>query len=1130
MPFQVPGAAGAVSHLFQALLGGAPSNAVYSLNIGNANSVGVENFARAFGAQFTESNTSLATKVLGNIGITATTTNPVAYTTLLGALAEAYQAFPNDRGLVTLNLTDILSGRDGRLGNGLEANATYGAAAVEFNRLIGFRGSYSSNSSSTEFSSAPVPPPVITIQGVAIDGLVRNANVFQDLNNNGVADAGEPTTTTNAQGGYSLVSPVENARLIATGGVNIDNGLPNTLMLIGRTLAGSGSATELNLTPLTTLADRVATLLANGNPITRAILDQADRIVKAQLGLAGTESLQAINPVADAGPAALEILQRGLAVANLIYSAQASAAVDNNPGTNPATIQTALIDSIARELIRVAQSSPTGVVDLGSLANLSSFLGQALTTPAATTAALIAALTTANQQIDNSASGGAATQIQTNFLQQLQALAVAAPAPAPAPEPDPAPVPAPPPPPAPAANLAPVNTLPATFTTNEDTAVKLAGLSVADVDAGGGTLSVTLAVATGTLSATTGGGVTVTGTGTGTLGLSGTLANINTFLSTVASQPSYTPVANASGPVTLTMTTNDGGFTGTGGPMQDVDTRTITITAVNDAPTAMNLTQNLTIAEDAAATKLFTTAPTVADVDSTNVTATLVLSNALAGVLVGAGTGTTAGGATTYTITGTIASVNTALAAVTFDSADNFNGTASVGVTISDGATEGPQGTNPTGAVSITVNAVNDAPIYQAGSLTATAAGLVTFRVNDVDTGQTLAVQFGFLPPITTVTKLTPDSNSDSRFDITVVQQGVVSDSSVVVSDGSPSNSGNFASIGAGTNIGNMYAAPSPLTRQFVFYGFGGNDSITGAGLNDFLFGGVGNDTLNGLDGDDSLDGGDNDDTFNYTSAQFVELETVNGGNGNDTLNFTDATTVVDASFTNKTLLEAITLGNFTNSVTLGPIAAAATASLTVTGGTGIDTINASALGESVTINSGDGNDVLTGSSQNDTINLGNGDDRYNIVAGTANTLTAVSTANGLDTITSGFLVGTAGGNNNVDEIDFSAIAAVTKGTTTQFDTATATNTNLNNTANVIVFDDSTASLRFANAAALALANTNFSTDDGNVIVAYAATNNGDARIALVTLIGGDVTAAVDLLVLVGVDVDDLVATDFILA
>ncbi len=115
---------------------------------------------------------------------------------------------------MTLNLTDILSGRDGRLGGGLESNATYGAAAIEFNRLIGFRGTHSNNPASTEFSNAPLPSAPIRIQGVAIDGLVSGANVFVDLNGNGVADAGEPTTTTDAQGNYTIVSPATNARIL----------------------------------------------------------------------------------------------------------------------------------------------------------------------------------------------------------------------------------------------------------------------------------------------------------------------------------------------------------------------------------------------------------------------------------------------------------------------------------------------------------------------------------------------------------------------------------------------------------------------------------------------------------------------------------------------------------------------------------------------------------------------------------------------------------------------------------------------------------------------------------------------------------------------------------------------------
>src|SRR6185437_1484151 len=135
-----------------------------------------------------------------------------------------------------------------------------------------------------------------------------------------------------------------------------------------------------------------------------------------------------------------------------------------------------------------------------------------------------------------------------------------------------------------AVNDAPVNTLPASYTTNEDNNVQLTGLSVSDVDAASGTITVTLGVNSGTLTGTTGGSVTVGGSGTGTLTLTGTLATINTFLGG-ASAPTFVPTANANGAVTLTMTTNDGGNTGSGGAMSDTDTRTITVNAVNDAPT-----------------------------------------------------------------------------------------------------------------------------------------------------------------------------------------------------------------------------------------------------------------------------------------------------------------------------------------------------------------------------------------------------------------------------------------------------------------------------------------------------------------------------------------------------------------
>jgi len=132
------------------------------------------------------------------------------------------------------------------------------------------------------------------------------------------------------------------------------------------------------------------------------------------------------------------------------------------------------------------------------------------------------------------------------------------------------------------ANDTPINALPLSYTTNEDISLKLSGLSVSDIDAASGTITTTLTVASGTLIAASSGGVTVTGSGTGSIVLSGTLTAINSYLAATASQPTYVPVANDSGTVTLTMTTNDGGNTG-GGALTDSDSISITINPVADA-------------------------------------------------------------------------------------------------------------------------------------------------------------------------------------------------------------------------------------------------------------------------------------------------------------------------------------------------------------------------------------------------------------------------------------------------------------------------------------------------------------------------------------------------------------------
>lgn len=319
-----------------------------------------------------------------------------------------------------------------------------------------------------------------------------------------------------------------------------------------------------------------------------------------------------------------------------------------------------------------------------------------------------------------------------------------------------------------AVNDAPVNTLPASgWATSEDTSVSLTGLSVADLDAAGGTMTVTLGVSSGTITATSGGSVTVTGSGTATLTLTGTLANINAYLAS-ASAPIYVPVADANGSVTLTMTTSDGGNTGTGGTLTDVDTRTISIAAVNDPPIldldtgSTGTGYSTSYTENGTGVAITGTAALIADVDDANMSSlTVVISNGQAGDVLALSTtvpGISASyNAATFTLTltgsATKADYQTALQAIRYSSTSENPSTIArtINVVTNDGAAN-----SNTAVATVNVIAVNDAPVNTVPGPVTVQEDVLTaitgLSVTDVDTTNvtvTLTVANGTLSPST---------------------------------------------------------------------------------------------------------------------------------------------------------------------------------------------------------------------------------------------------------------------------------------------------------------------------------------------------------------------------------------------
>jgi hypothetical protein len=125
-------------------------------------------------------------------------------------------------------------------------------------------------------------------------------------------------------------------------------------------------------------------------------------------------------------------------------------------------------------------------------------------------------------------------------------------------------------------NQPPVNTVPGPLGTSAHTELPITGLSVADPDAT--TLTTTLHVDHGTLTLAAVGGTAVSGSGTGTVTLAGSVAQIDATLG-AANNLVYVSQAGFYGTDTLTMFSNDGGSSGSGGPKTDTDTVAITVLA-----------------------------------------------------------------------------------------------------------------------------------------------------------------------------------------------------------------------------------------------------------------------------------------------------------------------------------------------------------------------------------------------------------------------------------------------------------------------------------------------------------------------------------------------------------------------
>jgi hypothetical protein len=347
-----------------------------------------------------------------------------------------------------------------------------------------------------------------------------------------------------------------------------------------------------------------------------------------------------------------------------------------------------------------------------------------------------------------------------------------------------------------AVNDAPVNSLPAAQTTNEDTNLVFSAangnlLSIGDVDAGASDVQVSLSVDQGalTLAGTT--GLTFSsgsGTGDASMTFRGSLSSLNTALDGFT----YIPPAGYNGAVLLSITTDDLNHTGSGGTKTDSDTLNITVSAVNDAPVnQVPAPQNTN--EDTNLIFSTANANTISINDDSGTNPIKVALTATNGSVTLAGTNgltiTTGDGSAdvTTSFTGTLVNINTALNGLIFTPDSNYNGAASLQIQTDDqGATGSGGALTDDDTISITVNAVNDAPVNHVPAAQTTAedtslvfSGAKALSVADVDLGSsalkvTLSVTNGKLS-LASLTNLS-FSQGDGSDDVSMTFTGALVD------------------------------------------------------------------------------------------------------------------------------------------------------------------------------------------------------------------------------------------------------------------------------------------------------------------------------------------------------------------